>query len=106
MAINDSALEQRIQIQLGSNKAIIIVKTILGDYKKKKKRRRIQLATPRTEYRRGSFVPCTIREWNDLPSGTVTSETLDTFVSVLSISIGNAIIYGLLGHRTGNVKGL
>ena len=35
---NDSALEQRIQIQLGSNKAIIIVKTILGDYYKKKKK--------------------------------------------------------------------
>ena len=35
---NDSALEQRIQIHLGSNKAIIIVKTILGDYYKKKKR--------------------------------------------------------------------
>ena len=34
---NDSALEQRIQIQLGSNKAIIIAKTILGDYYKKKK---------------------------------------------------------------------
>ena len=32
---NDSALEQRTQIQLGSNKAIIIVKTILGNYYKK-----------------------------------------------------------------------
>ena len=34
---NDSALEQRIQNQLGSNKAIIIVKTILGNYYKKKR---------------------------------------------------------------------
>ena len=32
---NNSALEQRIQIQLGSNKTIIIVKTIFGDYYKK-----------------------------------------------------------------------
>ena len=38
---NDSALEQRIQIQLGSNKAIIIVKTILGDYCKKKKKKKM-----------------------------------------------------------------
>ena len=36
---NDSALEQRIQYQLGSNKAIIIVKMILGDYCKKKKKK-------------------------------------------------------------------
>ena len=43
----------------------------------------LQLATPQTEYRRGSFVPCTIREWNDWPSGTVTFETLDNFVSRL-----------------------
>ena len=32
---NDLALEQRNKIQLGSNTAIIIVKTILGDYCKK-----------------------------------------------------------------------
>ena len=32
---NHLALEQGIQIQLGSNKAIIIIKTILGDYYKK-----------------------------------------------------------------------
>ena len=37
----DSALEQKIQIQLGSNKAIIIVKMILGDYCKKKKKKDI-----------------------------------------------------------------
>ena len=37
---NDSSLEQRIQIQLGSNKAIIIVKTILGDYYKKKEKKK------------------------------------------------------------------
>ena len=40
---NDSALEQRIQIQLGSNKAIIIVITILGDYCKKKKKNNISV---------------------------------------------------------------
>ena len=37
---NDSALEQKIQIQLWSNKAIIIVQTILGNYCKKKKNKR------------------------------------------------------------------
>ena len=43
---NDSALEQRIQIQLGSNKAIIIVKTILGDYCKKKKKKAFKEESP------------------------------------------------------------
>ena len=63
-----------------------------------------QLATPRIKYRRGSFVPHTIREWNELPSGTVKSETLGTFVSRLVHKQRNC--FGLLGHRTNNVLGL
>ncbi len=39
------------------------------------------LITCRTQYRGSSFMPRTVKEWNQLPQETVSASTVDTFVS-------------------------
>ena len=38
----------------------------------------------RTQYRQFSFLPRSMREWNELPLEAVAARTLDTFVSIVS----------------------
>ena len=35
----------------------------------------------RTQYQQYSFLPRTIRDWNDLPQEVIEAKTIDTFVS-------------------------
>ena len=35
----------------------------------------------RTQYRQNSFLPITIRDWNELPEAAMAADTLDTFKS-------------------------
>ena len=41
----------------------------------------LSLITTRTQYQGGSFLPCTIRDWNSLSIDAVEATTVDTFVS-------------------------
>ena len=41
----------------------------------------LSLITTRTQYRGGSFLPCTIRDWNSLSKDAVEAMTVDTFLS-------------------------
>ena len=41
----------------------------------------LSLITTRTQYRSGSFLPRTIRDWNSLPKDAVEATTVDIFVS-------------------------
>eukprot|EP00745_Piridium_sociabile_P041733 TRINITY_DN82982_c0_g1_i5.p1 TRINITY_DN82982_c0_g1~~TRINITY_DN82982_c0_g1_i5.p1 ORF type:complete len:1008 (+),score=211.04 TRINITY_DN82982_c0_g1_i5:126-3026(+) len=43
-----------------------------------------RLPSCRTDYRKYSFLPRTIKEWNSLPAETVTAPSLETFVSRVS----------------------
>ena len=46
--------------------------------------RQFQLIPCRTEYRGSSFMPRTVKDWNNLPAGVVDAETLGTFVAKIS----------------------
>ena len=50
---------------------------------RQRRRHNQQFSQPhcRTQYQQYSFLPRTIRDWNDLPQEVIEAKTIDTFVS-------------------------